>query len=395
MLDLQTFMLVIGIGNLCFAALMAAYARGPVAQPALRTWMWARVVLGLCQVASWLNLQLNSAVFAQVISVSWIVGMALECAAYCLFFRFTNWRRVLVPATGAAMVVVAAAQLRGVSVTQLVALIAIVVAGFAGTMAAILLWPRGGTPHLQRIIGMTDSVLALAVSVWVWSSLLQEGAQTMGSVLIQSIAFFAGYMLMIVKGFGFLLLCKQEDDRKMLHLATVDSMTGLLNRYAFFDQAEASRMRPAGAAQMALLMLDLDHFKRINDRFGHAMGDEALRLFAQTAQGCLAGRGIVGRLGGEEFALALAGSLEEALQVAEQLRAAVAGALLPTGGEPYMVTVSIGVAGLQAGETVAAGLARADQALYEAKREGRNCVASDSAVMPRVRLVPVREQSFA
>lgn len=375
-LDLQTFMLVIGIGNLSFAALMAAYARGPVAQPALRTWMWARVVLGLCQVASWINLQLDSAVFAQVISVSWIAGMALESAAYCLFFRFTNWRRFLVPATAAAMLVVAGAQLRGVSVTQLVALIALVVAGFAGTMATILLWPRGGTPPLLRIIGMTDAVLALSVTVWVWSSLRQDGAQAMGSAVIQSIAFFAGYMLMIVKGFGFLLLCKQEDDRKMLHLATIDSLTGLLNRYAFFDQAQTLRAHPVGTAHMALLMLDLDHFKRINDRYGHATGDAALRLFAQTVHTQLAGRGIIGRLGGEEFALALAAPLDEALVVAEQLRGAVSEALLQTSDAPYTVTVSIGVAVLQAGEEVAAGLARADQALYDAKRGGRNCVAS-------------------
>jgi diguanylate cyclase (GGDEF)-like protein len=193
-----------------------------------------------------------------------------------------------------------------------------------------------------------------------------------------------------VKGFGFLLLCKQEDDRKMLHLATVDSLTGLLNRHAFFEQAQALRLRPAGAARMCLLMLDLDHFKRINDRFGHATGDEALRLFAHTAQTVLAGRGIVGRLGGEEFALALAAPLDEALQVAEQLRAAITAAVLPTSAEPCVFTVSIGVAALHADETVTAGLARADQALYDAKGGGRNRVESCRAALHRVESEPAR-----
>ncbi len=378
MLDLQTFMLIIGIGNLSFAALMAAYARGPAAQPALRNWVWARVLLGACQVASWGNLTLQSSVLAEAISLCWIAGMAMETAAYCQFFGYANWRRLLYPATVLCVAAVAIAQARGLSIPQIITVISIVVGLFAGAMGTLLLWPRGGTSTLQRMIGMTDAALALAIVLWIWSGARPDGAQAAGGALIQSLALLAGYVLMIVKGFGFLLLCKQGDDRKMLHLATVDSLTGLLNRYAFFEQAQALRLRPAGAARMALLMFDLDHFKRINDRFGHATGDEALRLFAHTVRTTLAGRGVVGRLGGEEFALALAGPLDDALHVAEQLRAAVTAVLLPTGAAPCAVTVSIGVAALHADETLAAGLARADQALYDAKRSGRNQVSSAS-----------------
>jgi len=389
LLDLQTFMLIIGIGNLSFAGLMASYAHGPAAQPALRKWMWARILLGGWQVASWANLTWDSPALAQLIALGWIAGMAMEMAAYCQFFGYANWRRPLYAATAACMAVVAAAHAYGLSVPQLITIIATVVGLFAGAMGTILLWPRGGTPALQRIIGMNDAGLAVAILFWVSSGALADGAHTTDGGLIQSAALIAGYMLMIVKGFGFLLLCKQEDDRKMLHLATVDSLTGLLNRYAFFDQAEALRQRPAGAAQLSLLMLDLDHFKRINDRFGHATGDEALRLFAHSVRGVLAGRGIMGRLGGEEFALALACPLKEALEVAEQLRVAVSAALLPTNGEPYMVTVSIGVAALRAGETLTAALARADQALYDAKGAGRNRVASCSAVAQCAEKEPV------
>lgn len=385
MLDLQTFMLVIGIGNLSFAGLMATYARGPVAQPAQRLWMWARVVLGLCQVASWGNLRLFSPALAQVIALGWFAGMGLEVAAYCLFYRFAWWRRLLYPATALSIAVIVIAQALGTSAQQMIPIIAVVVALFAGAMGTILLWPRRGAPALQRIIGLNDAVLALAVLAWVWTSARQDGPPALGSALIQSFAFMAGYVLMLVKGFGFLLLCKQEDDRKMLHLATVDHLTGLLNRYAFFERAKALR-----GPQVSLLMLDLDHFKHINDRHGHAKGDEALCLFAKAIQAVLAGRGIVGRMGGEEFALALAVPFDEALQVAEALRAAVTAAPLPTSSGPHAVTVSIGVAMLQPGEALAAGLARADHALYEAKRAGRNRVAPCQAVLSCVEVEPVR-----
>lgn len=387
MLDLQIFMLIIGVGNLSFAGLMAAYAHGQTAQPALRLWMWARVLLGLCQLASWGNLTLHSNLLAQLISHGWLAGMAMELAAYCQFFGYANWRRLLYPVTGLCMVVLFAVEQRGLSIAQMVVVISAVVGLYAGAMGSLLLCARGGARALQRSIGMTDVVLALAVACWIWSGARPDGAQAPGGALIQSLVLITGYVLMIVKGFGFLLLCKQEDDRKMLHLATVDSLTGLLNRYAFFDQAQVLRERDA---RLTLLMLDLDHFKRINDRHGHATGDEALRLFAHTVRTTLAGRGVIGRLGGEEFALALASPLDEALVLAEQVRSAVAAVSLPTSEAACVVTVSIGVAVLQHNETIAAGLARADQALYEAKRAGRNQVASYRAVLQRVEVEPAR-----
>ena len=370
LLDLPTFLLIIGIGNLSFAGLMAVYARGTVTQPALVTWMWARVILGLCQLASWINLQLLWPWLGLIIAMGWFIGMALEVGAYCLFFRFVTWRRILYSATALSVAVVAVVQANGATVLALIPIIAVIVALFAGAMGTILVWPRAGTPGLQRIIGMNDLILSVSVLMWVGTSLRQDGTPAPAGSAIQSVAFIAGYMLMIVKGFGFLLLCKQEDDRKMLHLATVDSLTGMLNRYAFFERAQALR-----GTHISLLMLDLDYFKCINDRYGHAKGDEALCQFARAVQAVLAGRGVLGRLGGEEFALALTVPFDEALAVAEALRAAVSAAPLATSAGSHTVTVSIGVAVLQAGEELAAGLARADHALYEAKHGGRNRVA--------------------
>ena len=96
-------------------------------------------------------------------------------------------------------------------------------------------------------------------------------------------------MLLIVNGFGFLLLCKEKDDREMALLATTDSLTGLVNRRAFFERTDAARMLAARLRKpISLMMLDIDHFKSLNDRFGHACGDEALCVFAATSLACCA-----------------------------------------------------------------------------------------------------------
>jgi diguanylate cyclase (GGDEF)-like protein len=140
---------------------------------------------------------------------------------------------------------------------------------------------------------------------------------------------------------------------------------------------------------IALMMIDIDHFKRLNDRFGHATGDEALCVFAATAQQALRDHDIMGRLGGEEFALVLPGTdLEGALQAAERLRIAVAAAVLPTSGSQYSMTVSIGVVVIDPNEHIKSALARADHALYAAKSAGRNRVEVGE---PRLRVVGVRD----
>jgi diguanylate cyclase (GGDEF)-like protein len=238
---------------------------------------------------------------------------------------------------------------------------------------------------LQRIIGANDAVFAAATGVWALSAILPGAAQAFNSVPVQAFAYLAGYLLMIVNGFGFLLLCKQRDDEKMARLATTDFLTGMVNRRAFFDQVEAARMLARRLCQpVALMMIDIDHFKDLNDRFGHATGDEALVVFADSARQTLREHDILGRLGGEEFALAMPGTgLEGALLAAERLRVAVTEAHVPTSGNPYTMTVSIGVVLVDPNEPLTVALARADHALYAAKRSGRNRVEPGEAFLMR------------
>jgi diguanylate cyclase (GGDEF)-like protein/PAS domain S-box-containing protein len=163
-------------------------------------------------------------------------------------------------------------------------------------------------------------------------------------------------------------------------LATTDHLTGLLNRRAFLDATEREIRRAHRYGQpLALIMLDVDHFKRINDGHGHPAGDEVLRRIAATCRGMLRDGDLMGRLGGEEFAITLVQPpLQVATAVAERLRKAVSELDIEFGGERLAVTISLGIA--EVGEGIVSLdhlISKADACLYTAKREGRNraCVA--------------------
>ena len=164
-------------------------------------------------------------------------------------------------------------------------------------------------------------------------------------------------------------------------LATRDSLTGINNRRHFDHLAglELDHARRMGRS-FALLALDIDHFKRINDTWGHAAGDEALRAFTNACRLALREYDILGRVGGEEFAVALPNTGPDGARViAERLRAAVEELVVrPAKGEVFDLTVSIGIAQLREDDlAVATLLGRADQALYRAKNAGRNRVEAE------------------
>jgi diguanylate cyclase (GGDEF)-like protein len=170
---------------------------------------------------------------------------------------------------------------------------------------------------------------------------------------------------------------KQMEHRLRL-LATTDDLTGILNRRAFFSNAgqEIDRSERYGGP-VSMLMIDLDHFKRINDTFGHAIGDRALKLAAVAMTGCLRDLDILGRLGGEEFAVLLPETtLAGAVEAAERLRLAIAALVIPLDDPldpPLRLTASLGVAERQIGEHgLDPILSRADTALYRAKATGRD-----------------------
>ncbi len=175
--------------------------------------------------------------------------------------------------------------------------------------------------------------------------------------------FFLGVILML---HGWMIA-------NLRHMVAHDDLTGALSRRAFMTQAEPLFSATAGNRSIFML-LDLDRFKQINDQHGHAGGDVALTHFSRTVRETLAGRGILGRLGGEEFGVALTGidrleAIEIAKAICDSVRAIRIGGI---NGTDISLTVSIGLATGESGGTVTDVMIRADAALYEAKAAGRD-----------------------
>ncbi len=372
-IDLHTYMLAVGIGNIAFALLMVAYVRSSSSTPGLSVWMWARMVFGMTQLLAWARPASGLPLLALVESAGWIAGLTLEAAAYAMFFGYPQLRRYLVPMAVLGLLLSCAASLNGVPYAQPVVYVSLMMGVGSFATGAILVHPRlPEATALQRLIGANDMGAGAALAAWASLVLLGVPAATWS----ESMAYIAGYLLLIVNGFGFILMSKQRDDARMERLATTDDLTGLLNRRAFFARADAARLLSLRLHQpITLLMFDIDHFKQLNDRFGHATGDEALVKFSATCSDSLREHDILGRLGGEEFALALPGTdLDGALHAAERLRLAVVDTRLLTCANSDTMTVSIGVVLVDPEEDLATALARADHALYEAKGAGRNRV---------------------
>lgn len=178
---------------------------------------------------------------------------------------------------------------------------------------------------------------------------------------------------------AFILLAMTKERTELCHrtAAMVDPLTGIANRRSFLQDAEVlAKCHSSDPWPTAVLLIDLDHFKSVNDRFGHAIGDRVLEIFADVARASIRATDLIGRLGGEEFAAILRDTgKESAVVVAERLREGFAKAARDVDGRPVCATISVGIAHCEGPVLdVAQLLAEADQALYFAKARGRNRV---------------------
>ncbi len=184
--------------------------------------------------------------------------------------------------------------------------------------------------------------------------------------------------LLFTIAIAFILMAMAKERTAHMHkeAALIDPLTGVWNRRGFMSESDRRQEGSAKEQQRAVLFIDLDNFKIINDRCGHAVGDHILQLFVATAKSVVRSSDFMGRLGGEEFAAVLHGAdYKNALAIAERIRTAFAERAAVIDGVPIGATVSIGVV-LHKGPPVAISelLGKADQALYLAKERGRNRV---------------------
>jgi diguanylate cyclase (GGDEF)-like protein len=177
-------------------------------------------------------------------------------------------------------------------------------------------------------------------------------------------------------GAAFIMLLMVKDHHVHVYRkqATTDHLTGLCNRGAFMEAAFKMQAQQGKRGEpVTMLMFDLDHFKSVNDRFGHGVGDTVLRLFAQSLRKSMRTSDIIGRLGGEEFAAMVAEPMETVPRIAERIRASFEAVGVLVDGHAIGATVSIGAAASYAATPdIDALLLRADAALYRAKNDGRN-----------------------
>ncbi|HEY6986309.1 MAG TPA: GGDEF domain-containing protein [Rhodanobacteraceae bacterium] len=199
----------------------------------------------------------------------------------------------------------------------------------------------------------------------------------------RNLFFLTGSGLPLVGTIGFLLMCNDRINEQLSRLAMLDPLTGVFNRRTFEERAQHVIAAAARDGRpLSLLAVDIDHFKDVNDEFGHAGGDEALRLVVALMRETLAEGQILSRIGGEEFAVLLPGADEdEARATAERLRRHLENSPVDVEGRELNLKISAGVATLGTGtETLAILLRAADRALYAAKRAGRNRVETSSAL---------------
>jgi diguanylate cyclase (GGDEF)-like protein len=213
--------------------------------------------------------------------------------------------------------------------------------------------------------------------------------QVFDSVWLTVLSFEA---LLFTIAIAFILLAMAKERTELRHktAALIDPLTGIANRRAFLEEVMTmAKRQESDGRSVAVLLADLDHFKSINDRFGHAVGDRVLQVFVEAASAKLGPNDLIGRLGGEEFAIVIydAGR-DKGLAIAERIRLAYEDAALEVDGRDIAGTLSMGMA---IAETnlfdIPAVLAQADEALYCAKERGRNRVevASLQLVVDRAR----------
>src|SRR3954466_2990893 len=256
---------------------------------------------------------------------------------------------------------------------------AMIIAGYTW-LAAYEFWRGRSEPLVSRwpAIFMLFAHGALFLlrtplfAIMPWST----ASEMVGSVWLTVLSFEA---LLFTISIAFILLAMAKERTEYRHktAARTDPLTGIANRRGFLEQTASSLNAAAGTQPTAVLLFDLDHFKTINDRYGHAVGDRTLKIFADIAKAHVGTAGTVGRWGGDEFVAVLPNTTREiAATVAERIQVALEDAAADIDGRLVGATVSTGPAFSSNGAfELPAMLLQADQALYRAKSEGRNRLA--------------------
>ncbi|NML61884.1 GGDEF domain-containing protein [Massilia sp. RP-1-19] len=385
-MDITTMVFVLALGNLALCAALFFFEFGSRKAPSLSTWAISRQ----CQAAGWLLLYFRgSGVAPDLVSIPigyglLFAGVALEAGSLWEVAGRPRWRRYVYPLLGASI----AAFLACYAIDQIglrVVASSLILGGFylLGAAALALGWRNGSM--LRRFLVVSLALLSLLVAARAILALTMPGGWGwISNALVQALSSGAFVLLMLLTAFGYLLLSREQLQQELERLEMTDPLTDAPNRRGFFNLLApwmALARRPGQPT--AVVLLDLDQFKRINDGYGHPAGDVVLRTMVDTCKRQLRDSDILGRMAGVEFALLLPRTdLLDALLVSERIRRAIEATPVKTERAIIKMTASFGVTTIRPEDTTVSLFQRADEALRAAKQGGRNKVVQ--AVTPVV-----------
>jgi diguanylate cyclase (GGDEF)-like protein len=378
----RTALLLGALTTLTLGLLLAAVSRdfAPFLRAPLRLWLRGNLLQPLGFVLFALRGRIDDLLSVVVANVLIVVAFSDYARALHQLLARPDPRRASVLSILIVSAGIAWFTLVHDAIAVRIVLASIVLAALSWLSAAVLM--RGRWRRLTLARRVTGVVFAFGGSVLLvraGHALLHPHAVADGlqSTLMQAITFGTGAVLPLLTSYGFLLLCNDRMRQELERSAAIDYLTGALNRGATEHQGFRSlALARRRGTRCAVIVIDVDHFKTINDAYGHAVGDAALREIVRRLQDGVRVGDTLGRLGGEEFLVLLDDTdPERALATAERLRHAICDTPLPLEPQPHATTISLGVAVLHDGdESFSDLLRRADRALYAAKHAGRNRV---------------------
>jgi diguanylate cyclase (GGDEF)-like protein len=373
LLDISTLYLVATMMAAMLGAMLLFFGKQE-SIPALKWWGTA-YLLGAASVALW---TLASSTLGEMLSLALNAIGFVACGMVWNASRVFHGRKPNLPGLvlGAIAWVAAVMTLAPAASALRMTIGAGIVAVYAALTASEL-WTERRRTLQQRWPAFVVPVLhglVLMLPILLGDFLRPQDAAFSGSIWM---TVFSVELVLYAVGTVFVIFMLVSERAVTVHktAASMDPLTGMFNRRGFSEATARVIEREASAGRpVTVLIFDIDHFKSINDRFGHPAGDEILKLFSTIVLNTLRISDLSGRIGGEEFAALLPCSLEEGVLAAERVREAFEASGIAVDEGPVDTTVSIGVAGGPAGTELEVLLAAADTALYQAKRGGRNRV---------------------
>lgn len=377
-MDIHTLVLTLALGNLSLCAALFFFEYESRKSLTLSTWAIAKQ----CQAVGWFLLYFRGVVpellAGPVANAVLLAGFALDAGAFWQGFGRTRWRNYLYPALSIAVGTLLAFHILDTPPAIRISVGSLFVGFFfmAGVLALGHVW-RGGS-MLRRFLVVAMFMLTLLVVLrGLLTAAFPDGVSWVSPNLMQLLGFGGFYLMMLTNAFGYLLLSREKLQAEVARLETTDALTDVPNRRGFY-QALAPWMALARRPGLptAMIILALDQFKRVNDGYGHAAGDAALKTMVETCRKQLRDSDLMGRLGGAEFAIQLPRTgLEDAMMVAERIRRAIEAMPVKTERAMIKLTASMGVTTIRADDSTVSLFKRADEALQSAKVRGENQVA--------------------